>query len=62
MRTPSGLFALCAMLFFSLCDCDSVTKEDELELKGEAKLAGDEETTADKGEDKNVTAARFGME
>ena len=51
---PLSLFALCAVLFFSFCSCDSIAPENGLELEDEAKLAGIEETDADWSEDENV--------
>lgn len=47
-------FALCAVLFFAFCSCNSFAKEGELELKGEPKIAGIEETDADWVEEENV--------
>ncbi|KAL9966867.1 hypothetical protein ACROYT_G025000 [Oculina patagonica] len=52
--SPSGSFALFAVLFFAFCYCDSIVKEDELELNGEAKIAGVEETDADWSEEENI--------
>ena len=52
--SPSVSLALCAILFFAFCSCDSFSKEDELELKGEPKNAEIEEADAEWGEDENV--------
>lgn len=51
---PFALFPLCAVLFFCFCSCDPIAAENGLELEGEAKLAGIEETDAVWSEDENV--------
>ena len=51
---PSVSLALCAVLVFAFCSCDSIAKEDKLELQSESKIAGMEEKDAEFDEDENV--------
>ena len=51
---PSVSLALCAVLVFAFCSCDSFAKEDKLELKSELEIAGIEEKGAEWGKDENV--------
>ena len=52
--SPSVAFFLCAALFIVFCSCNYFSKEEEIELKDEPKIAGILETDVDWGEDENV--------
>ena len=68
---PATSIGLCAVIFFSVSLCDSLSKADESELKRDQKIAGIEDTGAEWGENGNfedvnvldeVKTSQYGME
>ena len=51
---PSVSLALCVVLVFTFCSCDSFAKEDQFELQSKPKIAGIEEKDTEWAEDENV--------